>query len=224
MADVLTKNGYKTGSFSIGGSTFALVGEPEQNPGINYISERGVRRFNENPSLKPGMNVTMAELNYPTKSTSGKFGKTWSSIFENAVNQNEVLNNALEGLPALETAFPNTRLGRQLQQVAVAIKGKDALGQDRQFFFVEDAGWDTHRNQRELLNVKYPDMNRCIDAFKNEMIKQGQWNNIVFVMASDFGRTMNANSGLGTDHAWGGNFCNYHLEEIVITVSMLSYL
>ena len=35
---------------------------------------------------------------------------------------------------------------------------------------------------------------------------QGIWNNVVIIMASDFGRSISPNSNGGTDHAWGGNY------------------
>ncbi len=34
----------------------------------------------------------------------------------------------------------------------------------------------------------------------------GLWNNVTVVQTSDFARTLNPNSGDGTDHAWGGNY------------------
>jgi len=32
------------------------------------------------------------------------------------------------------------------------------------------------------------------------------WNNVTTIQVSDFARTLNPNSGDGTDHAWGGNY------------------
>jgi uncharacterized protein (DUF1501 family) len=48
-------------------------------------------------------------------------------------------------------------------------------------------------------------VDQSVAAFKREMIHQGIWDNVVVVTASDFGRTLSSN-GLGTDHAWGGNY------------------
>ena len=38
-----------------------------------------------------------------------------------------------------------------------------------------------------------------------ELKAEGVWNDVVLVVVSDFGRTLNSN-GQGTDHAWGGNY------------------
>lgn len=41
--------------------------------------------------------------------------------------------------------------------------------------------------------------------FEKEMKAQGIWNQTAILTVSDFGRTLTSN-GLGTDHAWGGNY------------------
>lgn len=207
MADVLTENGYKTGSFSISGETFALHGQPQKSPGVNYIDQRGVVQFNRNPSLD-NMNVTMAKINNPSLDTSGKFAKTWSDVFDASVRQTNNLFEALDGL-TLTTTFPNTALGRRLQQVSLVMKKRNELGHDRQFFYVDDQGWDTHAEQNEALPAKMRGLNDCITAFTNEMKAQGIWDDVVFVMASDFGRTLGSNAGSGTDHAWGGKIIRF---------------
>ena len=50
----------------------------------------------------------------------------------------------------LATVFPNTTLGNQLKQVAKVIKfnsASPALGLNRQIFFCQLGGFDTHQNQ-----------------------------------------------------------------------------
>ncbi len=34
----------------------------------------------------------------------------------------------------------------------------------------------------------------------------GLWKNVTLIQTSDFARTLTPNSGIGTDHAWGGNY------------------
>ena len=202
MADALTKLGYNTGSFSISGETFALLGEPEKSPGINYIGIGGVTQFNEQASVA-AMNVTMSKINNPTTTMSGLFGKTWSNVFDSSVRQTEALYQALNGL-TLNTAFPTTNIGRRLDQVARVIKARTELGNDRQFFYINEGSYDTHAEQKEALDIKLRELNAGISAFKTEMVAQGLWDSVAVVMASDFGRTLVANSNDGTDHAWGG--------------------
>ena len=49
-------------------------------------------------------------------------------------------------------------------------------------------------------------LNTSFTAFSDEMKHLGLWNNVTVVIVSDFGRTLTANSGYGSDHAWGGNY------------------
>ena len=213
MADVLTKNAYNTGSYSISGDNHVLIGKPQKSPSVNFIGISGVTKFNEKASIDD-MNVTMAKLNNPTTAMSGKFGKTWSDLFDSSVRQTEALYQALNDL-TLDTTFPTTNIGRRLDQVAKVMKARNELGNDRQFFYIDEGGWDTHANQKAFLDLRMKDLNTGISAFKNEMVAQGLWDSVTLVMASDFGRTLVANSNDGTDHAWGGEI-DYKLRHTLI--------
>ena len=190
IADALSSKGFKTGSYSLTGKTYALVGEPEKSPGVNFVDKNGFVQFNEKPTSQD-MSKTMAKVNNPTTSTSGLFAKKWSEIFDESLRQTNDLYEAL-GDVSLSTSFPNSQLGKSLKQVASIMMKKDDLGQDKQFFHVETGGWDTHSNQNELLGNLNRDLNACITAFTKEMKEQGNWDNVVFVLASEFGWTLSA--------------------------------
>jgi len=38
------------------------------------------------------------------------------------------------------------------------------------------------------------------------MKAQGAWDDVTIVMVSEFARTLAGNTGVGSDHAWGGNY------------------
>ena len=48
------------------------------------------------------------------------------------------------------------------------------------------------------------EINGAVEGFWTEMEAEGLTSDVVFIMSSEFGRTMTPNSGQGTDHAWGG--------------------
>jgi uncharacterized protein (DUF1501 family) len=56
------------------------------------------------------------------------------------------------------------------------------------------------------LSLHFGELNQALTYFKNEMYAQGHWDDVSLVITSDFGRTLTANSGEGSDHAWGGNY------------------
>ncbi len=123
--------------------------------------------------------------------------------------------------PAIDAAFApitsggriTTALGRQLYQVAKLIAGNATVGGDRQIFFAQADGFDTHAGQiagsatdgehaRRLQEV-----GDALGAFYTAMRNLGLGQAVTTFTQSDFGRTFKPNSSNGTDHAWG----NQHL-------------
>ena len=72
--------------------------------------------------------------------------------------------------------------------------------------FTQTIGFDTHSNVEEKLSDLFIQVNSALGAFNREMEAVGLWKNVTLVQTSDFARTLNPNSGQGTDHAWGGNY------------------
>merc|ERR1719266_2104152 len=95
MTDVLTQKGFKTGSVSISDDTYVLVGTDGVSPPINFVSQDGISKFNENPSMV-NMSSTIKDLNNATTSTSGIFAETWSNALYTSIDQNEVLSQAID--------------------------------------------------------------------------------------------------------------------------------
>jgi uncharacterized protein (DUF1501 family) len=52
------------------------------------------------------------------------------------------------------------------------------------------------------LTVKFGGINSAIQAFVSELKVLGLWNNTTVVQFSDFSRTLNPNTGDGSDHGW----------------------
>ena len=127
------------------------------------------------------------------------------------MDQAQTASTALSSYQEVTAAFPNTDLGRQLKQVARVIKKRTDLNINRQVFFVEIGGFDTHQNQ---LNAQVgqtgllAQLSQAMRAFYDEMGAQGLQDKVTQFTLSDFGRTLNpagTGSGVGTDHAWGNH-------------------
>jgi uncharacterized protein (DUF1501 family) len=56
------------------------------------------------------------------------------------------------------------------------------------------------------LSTNFGQLNEALAYFKDEMVGQGLWENVALFVGSDFGRTLTANSGEGTDHGWAGHY------------------
>lgn len=115
--------------------------------------------------------------------------------------------------PILQTAFPNTTLGRQLLQVARLIKActdpAAGINMKRQIFFCQLGGFDTHSAQNAGQVNLLTQVSAAMNAFYNATVELGVANNVTTFTLSDFGRTMQpAGSGaaqVGSDHAWGNH-------------------
>jgi len=129
----------------------------------------------------------------------------------NITNQAQSAGNALSTFQEVTATFPNTKLGNQLKQVARVIKKRIDLSVNRQVFFVELNGFDTHQNQLNGQNSQTTLLNQlsqAMRAFYDEMGAQGIQDKVTQFTLSDFGRTLNpAGIGavVGSDHAWGNH-------------------
>ncbi len=105
---------------------------------------------------------------------------------------------------------PNTNkltdnpLASSLQTVARIIGGRSGLGVSRQIFYVQLGGFDMHDNQAPQHATLLTQLGSALEYFDSVMTAAGLSNNVTTFTASDFGRTLTANSD-GTDHGWGSH-------------------
>lgn len=106
----------------------------------------------------------------------------------------------------------STAIAQQLFQVAKLIAQRAVVRGDRQIFFAEQGGYDTHGGQiatqgptlgrhAELLK----DLADALAAFQRAMNNLALANQVTAFTQSDFGRTLAPNDSLGSDHAWGNH-------------------
>jgi len=199
MADALAggPQGFNTMSFSVAGTKiwpqgFDTVAE--------VINERGVIGLEQQKSLETVIDNI----------TSVKHGNIYCEEYNNQLSQtlqfNQELGKQIEKA-GLQTAYAteNIALSKQLQQVAKLIASRQGRGAERDFFFVEIGGFDTHRSVARELSRRFQDVNKALTTFVNELKAQQIFESTVLITHSDFGRTLTPNSGAGTDHAWAGN-------------------
>jgi len=118
-------------------------------------------------------------------------------------------NNALQTTVDVTTTFPGTSIGTQLRQVARLIKNRAALQVNRQVFFVQLGGFDTHNGQVTQQNTLLIQLSQAMRSFYDEMVAQTIADKVTQFTMADFSRTFNpAGTGagvVGTDHAWGNH-------------------
>jgi uncharacterized protein (DUF1501 family) len=117
-------------------------------------------------------------------------------------------NTALASAQDVTTVFPNTSIGRQLKQVARLIKDRLDLNINRQIFYVQIGGFDTHTNELTTQVNLLTQAAQAMRSFWDEMVAQSIQDSVTLFTLSDFNRTMNpagSGAGVGTDHAWGNH-------------------
>jgi uncharacterized protein (DUF1501 family) len=162
--------------------------------------------FAAGASLFPVEGQATLQMISRTSSKATLIGQAADGL-KGALDQSQILDNALRATSSNTTIVSPTSLGQQLTQVLQMIAARGALGMQRQIFLCVLRGFDNHVNQLEFQNTALADLDSCIGAFYDGLAKMGLQDQVTTFTTSDFGRTLNANTQGGSDHAWG----NHHL-------------
>ncbi|MES2459935.1 MAG: DUF1501 domain-containing protein [Armatimonadota bacterium] len=103
--------------------------------------------------------------------------------------------------PERGAAYPQSDLGAGFRQIACLIKarvGMEAACLDHRGPYL----WDTHVAQPNVFPAQAADLAQALAAFAQDMGSEGLQNVTVIAM-TEFGRRVQENSGLGTDHGHG---------------------
>jgi uncharacterized protein (DUF1501 family) len=116
----------------------------------------------------------------------------------------EGVPNPSQYLDPITNALTDNPLATSLQTVARVIGGRSGLGVTRQIFYVGLGGFDMHDNQAPQHARLLTQLGQALEYFDGVMTSAGLGNQVTTFTASDFGRTLTANSD-GTDHGWGSH-------------------
>ncbi|CAK9019081.1 unnamed protein product [Durusdinium trenchii] len=201
VADALASGSqkFRTMSFSVAGMSTWSQGKQTSAEIIDQHS--GTVSFKHYDRLKTVIdNITSVRH-------GNIYAEEYSTQFAKAIKFNQELGNQLE-TAKLKTSFPTNEidLSRQLKQVARLISARHGRKSERDVFYVEIGGWDTHSSVSQELNNRFQELNSALTSFVNEMKAQNIFDSTTVVTHSDFARTLTPNSGEGTDHGWSGNY------------------
>ncbi len=117
-------------------------------------------------------------------------------------------------LPLTAAGKITTPLARQLYQTAKLIVSNATVQGNRQLYFAQLGGFDTHADQAGYNSPTtgqhaglLKQLGDALAAFQRAMNDIGLGPAVTTFTQSDFGRTLASNSTGGTDHAWG----NHHI-------------
>jgi uncharacterized protein (DUF1501 family) len=193
--------------FTSGQTTLPLAitqAENDTNPATNNLQTALTPAgFGTNPT-----GATLARLNAFNALRQQDLSYNYIAAASHVTDLAMAANAALQTSQDINTMFPLTGIGLQLKQVARMIRNRDALNINRQIFYVQIGGFDTHQNQVVNQANLFTQFAQAMRSFWDEMVVQGIQNDVTLFSLSDFGRTLNpAGSGaiVGSDHAWGNH-------------------
>jgi uncharacterized protein (DUF1501 family) len=108
--------------------------------------------------------------------------------------------------------FTDAQIGRDLRYLARHLAYAKQTGARRQIYLVQDGGYDTHTDQLSLstsnpgLDLRIGDVTNSLVAFDKSIQAYGMNNDVITVVMSEFGRTLDPAAGGGSDHAWGNHW------------------
>ena len=184
--------------FSSGENSQPLIVEPSPTPLNRVLTLDGFGTDADELTRKTAMQRVRAEDLDKTLVQATSF------LTGQAFNVSEQLSSD----PTLTVEFPNTNLGNQLKQVAKILKFKDPLSMNRQIFFVQLSGFDTHSGQINGQANLLTQVSQAMKAFYDETDAQGISSQVTTFTMSDFNRTLNpggSGANVGSDHAWAGH-------------------
>jgi uncharacterized protein (DUF1501 family) len=92
--------------------------------------------------------------------------------------------------------YPQSQLGNNLNLVGRLIAG----GLPTRVYYVSQGGFDTHANQLPSHERLMNDLSMATSAFAQDLKAQGNFNRVLMISFSEFGRRVSENASGGTDH------------------------
>lgn len=193
---------------SISGAQLFTAGQTTLPLAINSAGTSLAQVLNPAGYPAPPTPASTARMNafnqLRTQDLNSKYIAAASHITDQAIQANQVLQVSQE----VTVPFPTTGLGNQLKQVARLIKKRTDLTVNRQIFYVQIGGFDTHSGQIAGQGSLHMQFSQAVRSFYDEMVAQGVSDKVTLFSMTDFSRTFNpagTGSMAGSDHAWANH-------------------
>lgn len=190
---------------SLGGSAMFTSGAATSALSVPTSGSFGLSGFANNAAG----NARLAALkDMLAQSSPNAFVGGFNAIGTQAIALSGTVNPIITAAsPIVDPAFTGltSSIATELHQVAKLIANRAATGAQRQIFFVQLGGFDTHSNQLATQQRLFADLSPALRAFYNATVAAGAGSAVTTFTLSDFGRTFQPASGGGSDHAWGNH-------------------
>lgn len=110
------------------------------------------------------------------------------------------LHGLSESSATSDASYPSTRLGQRLSAIANMIKSDFVAP----VFYAIQSGYDTHSTQAPIHSRLLQELGDSLHAFHRDLAASRLSDRVISVCFSEFGRRIQENGSLGTDHGTAG--------------------
>ena len=114
---------------------------------------------------------------------SSRFSDIWGSGLRKGLEENEFLKSIIGEDINLEGSYSTS-----FSLIEKMIQTAPSRGVEREIFFTEDFGWDMHFDLLNSMTTKLKKVDNILKNFEANLKLQGRWDDVTFVIFSDFGR------------------------------------
>jgi len=218
---VLTRKGYNVDTLSVDKASVALETDTDSARPTSVVGRSGVNVFADRPISEEYFDIEFHanELNAEVDQYSSIYGDLWSQQFVEGINKGRALNKDLE-MATLDSdvwyktngrmpAYDNDPEMEHWQKWSTLFKLMQThknRNTDRDLLYAEFGSWDHHREMKTRLREELKAFNHGLSLIVAQLKREGLWDSVTIVVASEFARTLKANNNDGSDHGWGGNY------------------
>jgi uncharacterized protein (DUF1501 family) len=214
--DSCCKGADPTVGVAIGGQTPQAFASPHPM-GVAFNNPEQFRYMSESASDPKSAEVIMREMNAPDSQavsgsdaansgasigmiagSSGSGGDTIEFLQRTALGAQMSSDKILAITRKTKSSvnYPTTQLGNSLNLVSRLIAG----GLPTRVYYVSQGGFDTHANQVPTHDRLMTDLNGALSSFVADLKAQGNFDRVLMISFSEFGRRVSENASGGTDH------------------------
>jgi uncharacterized protein (DUF1501 family) len=175
------------------------AGRPGANGEMN-ADEKSFRELNR-PATEDAAGIstensgaTIGSLRGPTVHQGSVMDFLERTALDAEVSSDKIL--AITKRVENQAAYPASQLGNALKLVGKLIGG----GLPTRIYYVSQGGYDTHTNQTGQQERLLQDLGNSVKAFVEDLQEQGNFQRVLLMTFSEFGRRVAENANGGTDH------------------------
>ena len=187
----------------------ALVGN---NTGLSLANSNSGSRWG-NAELSDATSIARQRVEWATRlQSSNAYDNEFSRSLRAAYSDTLEFAKGQSSGAAPVGNYPDAQVGRDLRYLARHLSYSKQAGARRQIYLVQDGGYDTHAEQLSTsttnpgLETRIGNVANSLSAFDDSVKGYGMNNDVITVVMSEFGRTLDPASGIGSDHAWGNHW------------------